>query len=162
MQGQAWLMGLGLGWGLALMPLVAQADAPSEPGLRATLHQLDHQLFDAFNRCASPAELDKHAAFFDPAVEFYHDSGGVTWSRETMLANTQRHACGRYTRQLVEASFGVSPVKDFGAITTGVHRFCQAGTQECAGEAQFLMVWRLQDGHWRVTRVMSFGHRPAQ
>ena len=155
-------MGLCLGWGMALTPVAAQAAPAGEPGLRETLYQLDRQLFDAFNQCASPTELDKHAAYFDPAVEFYHDTGGVTWSREAMIANTQRYACGRYTRQLVEASFEVSPVKDFGAITSGVHRFCQVATQDCAGEARFLMVWRLQNGQWRVTRVLSFGHRAVQ
>ena len=38
-------------------------------------------VFDAFNRCDRPGQLDRHAAYFDPSVEFYHDTGGVTWTR---------------------------------------------------------------------------------
>ena len=55
----------------------------------------------------------------------------------------------------------MSPVKDFGAIAQGVHRFCQVAGGRCEGEADFAMVWRLRDGQWQVTRVLSYGHRPS-
>jgi hypothetical protein len=42
-----------------------------------------------------------------------------------MLANTRRYACGHYIRQLVPGSLRVDPVKDFGAIAQGEHRFCR-------------------------------------
>ena len=146
---------------LAMAPAMASpADPPVDAAtLDATIAALDTDLFDAFNRCADPAQLVRHAAFFAPDVEFYHDTGGVTWTREAMLANTRTHACGHYTRSLVPGSLRVSPVKDFGAIATGVHRFCQAGAARCEGEADFAMVWRLRDGTWQVTRVLSYGHR---
>lgn len=145
---------------LAMAPAMASpADPPGDAAsLDATIAALDTDLFDAFNRCADPAQLARHAAFFAPDVEFYHDTGGVTWTREAMLANTRTHACGHYTRSLVPGSLRVSPVKDFGAIATGVHRFCQAGAARCEGEADFAMVWRLRDGEWQVTRVLSYGH----
>lgn len=129
--------------------------------LAATIAAQDAAVFDAFNRCADPAQLERHAGHFDEAVEFYHDTGGVTWTREAMLANTRQYACGRFTRELVPGSLVVHPVKDFGAISTGTHRFCQAGASTCDGIADFTMVWRLQDGQWRITRVLSYGHRAA-
>ena len=146
---------------LAMAPAAA---SPAEPPvdaatLDATIAALDGVLFDAFNRCADPAQLRAHARHFAPDVEFYHDTGGVTWTREAMLANTRTHACGRYARSLVPGSLRVSPIKDFGAIATGVHRFCQADATRCEGEADFAMVWRLRDGEWQVTRVLSYGHR---
>ena len=146
---------------LAMAPAMASpADPPVDAAtLDATIAALDGALFDAFNRCADPAQLRAHARHFAPDVEFYHDTGGVTWTREAMLANTRTHACGRYTRSLVPGSLRVSPIKDFGAIATGVHRFCQAGAARCEGEADFAMVWRLRDGEWQVTRVLSYGHR---
>jgi hypothetical protein len=57
------------------------------PDLQATIAGLDAALFDAFNRCADPAQRFA-CRVLDPAVEFYHDTGGVTWNREDMLANT--------------------------------------------------------------------------
>ena len=146
---------------LAMAPAMASpADPPVDAAtLDATIAALDGALFDAFNRCADPAQLRVHARYFAPDVEFYHDTGGVTWTREAMLANTRTHACGHYTRSLVPGSLRVSPIKDFGAIATGVHRFCQAGAARCEGEADFAMVWRLRDGEWQVTRVLSYGHR---
>ncbi len=145
---------------VAALPAAA-AGGDDDARLRETLHRLDRQVFDAFNRCADGDELAKHAAYFASDVEFYHDNGGVTWSRDAMIGNTRQHACGRYTRQLVEESFRVSPVKDFGAIATGVHRFCQSDTNQCEGEAEFAMVWRNTDGKWEITRVLSYGHRAA-
>lgn len=141
------------------LPVAAAATEAAD--LSGTIHALDSQLFDAFNQCASPAQLARHAAFFAPDVEFYHDNGGVTWNREAMIANTSKYACGNYTRELVEDTFHVSPIKGFGAISTGVHRFCQNATKACDGEADFVMVWRNTDGKWQVTRVLSFGHREA-
>ena len=147
---------------LAAAAMAASAATPEPPTLQATIAALDTAVFDAFNHCADPAQLQAHAAHFAPDVEFYHDTGGVTWTRDAMIANTAKYACGHYTRELVAGSLQVSPVKDFGAIEHGVHRFCQVGTDRCEGEADFTIVWRLRDGQWTITRVLSYGHRPSQ
>ncbi|HET6782312.1 MAG TPA: DUF4440 domain-containing protein, partial [Pseudoxanthomonas sp.] len=55
-------------------------------------------------------------------------------------------------------SLKVYPIKDFGAIAQGVHRFCQLDSSKCEGAADFAIVWRLHDGQWRITRVLSYGH----
>ncbi|MDH7452306.1 nuclear transport factor 2 family protein [Luteimonas composti] len=148
----------------AALVFTTGASAGGEPvaaSLHATIATLDGEVFDAFNRCADPAQLERHADHFDPAVEFYHDNGGVTWTREAMLDNTRRHACGRYTRQLVEGSLQVHPVAGFGAISQGRHRFCDSAGRACDGLADFTMVWRLHEGRWSITRVLSYGHRAA-
>jgi hypothetical protein len=119
---------------------------------------LDTQVFQAFNNCQNQHELDKHASYFSDDVEFYHDNGGVTWDRKTMISNTKKFACGNFTRKLISTSFKAYPVKAFGAITEGVHIFCQNKTQECEGQANFVMVWRNIDNKWVITRVLSYGH----
>ncbi|QHG88431.1 MULTISPECIES: nuclear transport factor 2 family protein [Xanthomonas] len=129
--------------------------------LRSTIAALDREVFDSFNRCADPAQLQKHAGYFDPAVEFYHDTGGVTWNRNAMLANTREHACGHYTRELIPETLKVYPVRDFGAISQGQHRFCDTATGKCEGLADFVMVWHVHDGQWTITRVLSYAHRSA-
>ena len=125
-----------------------------------TISALDTAVFDAFNSCSSPGQLQKHASYFAPDVEFYHDTGGVTWSRQEMLANTEKNACGNFRRELVPGTFKVFPIKDFGAIEQGSHRFCQFASGKCEGIADFVMVWRNQNGSWQITRVLSYGHRP--
>ncbi|HEU0153441.1 MAG TPA: nuclear transport factor 2 family protein [Arenimonas sp.] len=149
---------------LASAATASGAEVAPEPGqdpLYATLAALDAAVFDAFNRCSDSAQLEKHASYFDPDVEFYHDNGGVTWHRDEMLANTRAHVCGNFRRELVPGTLRVYPIKDFGAIAQGSHRFCPFATGICEGEADFTMVWRHRDGAWQLTRVLSYGHRPA-
>jgi Domain of unknown function (DUF4440) len=127
--------------------------------LYETVHALDQAVFAAFNTCAMPGQLAQHAAYFSESVEFYHDKGGVTWSRREMLANTEKYVCGHFSRELVPGSLRVYPIKDFGAIAQGVHRFCQFKSGACEGAAEFVMVWEQKAGQWQITRVLSFGHR---
>lgn len=148
-----------------LLPGIASsADAPApSPGesLHATVAAFDSAVFDAFNRCSDPAQLDRHAGYFAEDVEFYHDTGGVTWTRDQMLANTRKHVCGNFSRELVPGTLQVHPIKDFGAIAQGSHRFCQFASGKCEGMADFTMIWRHKDGVWQLTRVLSYGHRAA-
>ncbi|MBC7990647.1 MAG: nuclear transport factor 2 family protein, partial [Luteimonas sp.] len=60
--------------------------APSADPLLGTISALDTAVFDAFNHCDAPGRLQQHAGYFAPDVEFYHDKGGVTWTREAMIA----------------------------------------------------------------------------
>jgi hypothetical protein len=133
---------------------------PETPGpLFDRMAALDTQVFDAFNTCALPGQLQKHAEYFSEAVEFYHDTGGVTWNRKEMLANTERYVCGNFRRELIPGSLRVHPIKDYGAIAQGAHRFCQFKSGACEGAAEFLIVWRQEGGKWSITRVFSYGHR---
>lgn len=136
----------------------AEASRVADP-LDLAIAKLDHAVFDAFNKCADPEQLELHGSYFDKGVEFYHDTGGVTFSRKAMLANTEKNACGKYRRELVDSSLRVYPVKDFGAIETGRHRFCSMDGKKCDGQAEFTIVWRQDEDEWQVTRVLSYGHR---
>lgn len=144
-------------------PLAFGTDSSKPMGdeLFQQISRLDAETFDAFNHCSDPAQLQKHASYFDADVEFYHDTGGVTWTRDAMLANTAKYACGNFTRELVPDSLRVYPIKDFGAIAQGAHRFCQIASGQCEGMADFAIVWRNQGGKWEITRVLSYGHRAS-
>ena len=137
------------------------AKTPADESLHATIAALDSAVFDAFNRCNDPGQLERHARYFAEDVEFYHDTGGVTWTRDEMLANTKKYVCGNFSRELVPGTLQVHPIKDFGAISQGSHRFCQFASGKCEGAADFTMIWRHEDGAWQLTRVLSYGHRPA-
>ena len=153
---------LGLFAGCSTHSSSPDSAAPATPGpLFDKIAALDAEVFDAFNACAVPGQLQKHAEYFSEAVEFYHDTGGVTWNRKDMLANTEKYACGNYRRELVSGSLRVYPIRDFGAVAQGVHRFCQFKSGACEGAAEFLIVWRQEGGKWSITRVLSYGHRPT-
>lgn len=129
--------------------------------LSRTVAALDAAVFEAFNACSVPVQLERHASFFAPDVEFYHDAAGVTWSRGEVIENTRRHACGKYRRELVSGTLKVFPIRGFGAIEQGTHRFCRLDDGKCDGKAEFVIVWEERDGTWRITRVLSYGHRPG-
>ena len=144
----------------AALVAVASAQTPTI-SLEQEIANRDREFFDSFNRCDQPGELEKHAAFLDPKLEFYHDLGGVSWTAEAYLDGVRKNVCGKFARELVPGTMKVFPLKDFGALSTGVHRFCHFDTGRCEGEADFAIVWRLNDDRksWTITRVLSYGHR---
>jgi len=146
-------------WAALILAWASAAHAADDANLTATIAKLDSEMFNAFNSCDKPGQLDKYASYFDTNVEFYHDNGGVTWTRDVMIAQTAKNVCGHFRRELVPGTLKVAPVKDFGAIATGSHTFCQFDSRQCEGIAEFTIIWRLRDGAWQATRVLSYGHR---
>ncbi len=145
---------------LAALSASVAATAQTMPGvnddaaLSATIAALDIKVFDAYNRC----DLATFGSYFSPTVEFYHDKGGATFDRATVVANTRKYICHKVRRELIAGTLHVFSIKGFGAIAEGEHRFCQIGG-ECEGAAKFLMVWRKIGAKWQITRVISYGHR---
>lgn len=148
------LMSLALG---LCGPIIASAEeGTDEAALTQTITALDAKVFDAYNRC----DLTTFSTYFSPTVEFYHDKGGATFDRETVVANTRKYICHKVRRELIPASLKVYPIKDFGAIEEGEHRFCELASGQCEGSAKFLMIWEhTKNGPWQMTRVVSYGHR---
>jgi hypothetical protein len=138
------------------------AHAVPEADLKATITALDTAAFAAFNDCSAPGQLDAYASYFAPDVEFYHDLGGVTWTRDAMIAQTRQNVCGKFQRELVPGTLQVWPIKAYGALARGEHQFChfKAGgaTHPCEGRAEFTILWRQQGAAWVMTRVFSYGH----
>ena len=156
--GAATLLGSAVSFASSTQPA---ADHPAYE-LATVISALDGAVFDAFNNCSSPGQLERHATYFAPDVEFYHDTGGVTWNRQDMIANTKKYVCGNFRRELIPGTLKVFPIKDFGAIEQGTHRFCQFKTGTCEGMADFVIIWRLKDGEWQITLVLSYGHRAIE
>lgn len=120
---------------------------------------MDSLLFNAsFVSC--DAELAN--SMFTEDVEFYHDQTGFQSSEQTR-ENTRRltESCPRergITRTLAEGSLQVYPIQGYGAIQTGTQRFEERGASTST-VAQFVHLWKKQDGEWKLARVMSFDHR---
>lgn len=141
---------------LASTLLCQQSVLAAEPSLQETILQLDKQLFDAFNQ----RDIETSKALLDKNVEFYHDTGGLADYEQTIANLTRLFAnAGDLTRELVPGSTEVYPIKDFGAIQTGQHRFCHTeNSKPDCGVFKFLHVWKLQQERWTVVRVVSYGH----
>jgi len=110
--------------------------------LTRTISALDAKVFDAYNRC----DLDAFADYFAPDVEFYHDKGGLTRDRATVVENTCKYICHKVRRELIAGTLKVYPIKDCDAIEEGEHRFCQLDSGKCEGVAKFLMIWEHANG----------------
>lgn len=152
-------LGLLAGLVLAAAPGASLAGGalPATDPLYQKILALDTEMFEAFNTCTDPAKLAKHESFFVKELEFYHDDGGASFTRDDYMKGVKDNVCGKFHRELVLDTFRVWPISKFGAISQGTHRFCHSATT-CEGIGQFTMVWRLKDGEWQVTRAMSYDH----
>jgi len=121
--------------------------------LTETVRRLDASLFNAYNGC----DLEKFGSFFPEHLEFYHDqSGGGPMTREQLVAAIKQNICGKVHRELV--SIEVFPMKNYGALETGVHRFSHPGIDNDQGDAKFVQLWKYEDGRWWLTVVISYDH----
>lgn len=146
--------------GLVLALASFGAQSPTEksapPELFETIVRADRAMFDAFNA----HDVDLLMSMFSDDLEFYHDKGGFTNRLQTregfakMFGNSPD-----IRRNLVAGSLHVYPIKDFGAIEIGTHRFCHTenGKDDC-GNFPFVMIWKKSGDSWKVSRVISYGH----
>jgi hypothetical protein len=132
-----------------------QGLSPADP-LYKTIAALDATLFDAYNRC----DLDKLGSMVAPDLEFYHDQTGLALGRQSLVDGVRNNICGKVHRELVPGSLEIYPIKGYGAVEIGIHRFTHPNHPEgdIMGEAKFIHVWQLKDGVWLVKRVLSFDH----
>jgi len=139
----------------------SEAKGPRE--LSERIAALDAAMFDAYNRC----DIDKVGTFFTEDLEFYHEKGGLTLTRDASLAIMKKNLCagGGYhlRRELVEGSMEVRAINNYGAVQTGEHRFylTQKGQKEALdGIGKFVVLWRKTGDEWKISRVISYGFRP--
>ncbi|MBA2586234.1 MAG: nuclear transport factor 2 family protein [Chthoniobacterales bacterium] len=133
-----------------------QKATPESRELFELIARMDSAMFEALNA----HDAEKLMSMFTEDLEFYHDKGGVTNYQQTaenfkkMFANNPG-----IRRDLVQGSLEVYPLKDYGAIEIGTHRFChqENGKDDC-GSFKFVMVWRNTGNSWKVSRVISYGH----
>jgi uncharacterized protein DUF4440 len=148
----------------ALALFFSSASAQAKP-TRATDDTLFRQIaasdsafFDAYNNC----ELSKMKAYFTSDVEFYHDQSGLS-HLPRLMSDLRTNICGKVHRDPVPGTLEVYPLKGYGAVASGLHRFCDSRKyRTCAegtsGVAKFVTLWRQQNGKWRMSRVISYDH----
>src|SRR4051794_40671903 len=166
---------------LVLLPAALAAPAPQptavsipdQPELTRQIEKADAELFKLFFE--GPCDTARFRSMITDDVEFYHDKGGFNVRKpqdfvgqfEDRCRKLADSASWRQRRELVASSLHVDPIPGWGAMEIGDHVFYERrgvdGAWKLVGKASFAMVWVLgSDGKWRVSRVLSYAHHPAE
>lgn len=137
---------------------LAQNNLPSRSpkSLYDQIQKADSTAFAALNT----HNVDQLMSYFTKDVEFYNDGGGLTTYDQTGLNfATMFKGTPDIRRELVKGTLEVYPLKGYGAIAIGTHRFChqEQGREEC-GSFKFTTIWQQKQGTWKMSRVVSYGH----
>ena len=130
--------------------------APTSRELYSEIAKQDSLMFVAFNT----QDMVKFKSMFTDDLEWFQDNGGLL-SYLTVFTNfgNMFKQENKLTRELVPGSLEVYPIKDYGAIEIGMHRFrhMENGKEE-VGTFKFVMIWQKKDDSWRISRVISYDH----
>jgi len=139
----------------SICPQASRAQfTPDDKALYDTILHQDSLFFGAYNTCT--VNLDKYGAFYADNLEFYHDKGGFSTSKQDVIAATKKNICGKVTRELVPGSVEVYPIANFGAIEIGFHKFHNNQEPNAPSRpGRFVMVWQHTGDTWKITRVIS-------
>jgi len=140
-----------------LFTSISIAQVAKTSKLHLTLKAKDSLFFEeGFNKC----DLDIIEKLTSEDFEFYHDIGGTDTTKASFMASIKDGLCQSGTnttrRELVENSLEVYPLHNknilYGAIQRGIHRFFDT-------EAKFTHLWLLENGEWKISRVLSYDHQ---
>lgn len=136
--------------------LVAAQESARSGRLFDELARMDSELFEAaFVTC----DASRFRAMFTDDAEFYHDRTGAAVGEAVRTMKSCPRDNG-VTRTLVHGSLEVYPMQGYGAVQMGRHVFARKG-EPGSEEARFVHLWKLDNGVWRLARVLSFDHRPS-
>ena len=114
----------------------------------------------------------KNRHMFTADLEFYHDVTGVTHSADEFMAIINNNFCETnrkigLKRKVKEGSVQVFPLYNngvlYGAVQYGEHYFFEVNTnsEKRVGLAKFTHVWIIENGFWKMSRILSYDHKPA-
>ncbi|HSY29382.1 MAG TPA: serine hydrolase, partial [Burkholderiaceae bacterium] len=163
--GRCWLAQLLTLVALSLPSLPARAQVSNNSELFATLKSCDTRLFDVgYNM----HDIKPFEELISDNFEFYHDKGGETVGKAAFLDSIRNGIFNlryRARRELVPGSLVVYRLEKngtlYGAIQMGEHRFyaLEPGKPEYpTGHALFTHLWLLENGQWKLARILSYDH----
>ena len=130
--------------------------ATTQTALFNKIANLDSSLFAAYNS----KNLDLMKTYFTRDLEWYQDNGGLI-DYEKVFSNFQSIFNRDYDlkRNLIKESLEIHPIEGYGAIEIGKHQFkhIENGKLEI-GTFKFLMIWKNDNGNWKISRVISYDH----
>jgi len=125
---------------------------PSDIKLHNEIVKMDATYFNAYNTC----DMETQADLYDENIEFFHDKGGLATDKKELLKALKENICNKVTRTLIKGSIEVYPIKDYGAIQIGYHKFFNKEEPNAKYvPSKFIMVWKKEDNNWKITKVIS-------
>lgn len=145
----------------------ANAQNADEQATRIILHK-DSLFWQSYNHC----DTTNYNQYFTDDVEFYHDKGGITMGVEGLAMSMKKNLCSnndfRIRRESVKGTTKIYMLHNsgviYGAILSGDHVFyiLEKGKPErLDGLASFTHLWLLKEGVWKMARILSYDHGPA-
>lgn len=136
--------------------------------LSATILSKDSLFWMAYNSC----DTEKFGQFFTDDLEFYHDKGGITNGLKDLVGSFKNNLCSnenfRIRREAIAGTMKVFPLQKsdtiYGAILSGEHLFYiteKDKKERLSGKARFTHLWLLNNGVWKMSRILSYDHGPA-
>lgn len=133
-----------------------KAISKTQKDLHNKIALLDSALFTAYNS----KNLALMKTYFTNDLEWYQDNGGLI-DFDKVFINFQSIFNREYDlkRTLIKESLEVHPIQGYGAIEVGKHQFShiENGKLEI-GTFKFLMIWKNENGNWKISRVISYDH----
>ena len=112
----------------------------------------DKEYFDAYNTC----DMKTQASLYAEDLEFFHDKGGLSTSKQEVLTALEENICGKVTRTLIAGSIEVYPINNYGAIEIGYHKFYNNQEPNAISKpSKFIMLWKQEGEEWLISKVIS-------
>lgn len=156
---------------LAACTSTAIAQVSEDSDLFKALKRMDDIIFvGSFNQCNHGPMIELISDDF----EFYHDTAGLEASKSNFIATVKQNLCGdmvrKPIRKLVPGSLQVFPLYEngalYGAVQKGEHNFFireEGKPLRATSSARFTHLWMLEEGDWKLKRVLSYDHQdPAK
>lgn len=125
---------------------------PSDLKLHKEIVKMDSIFFNAYNTC----KVKVHKEILSEDLEFYHDKGGVSTSKQKVLEALEKNICNKVTRTLIKGSVEVYPIANYGAVQIGYHTFFNKQEPNAKQVAsKFITLWKKENNKWQITRVIS-------
>jgi len=152
---------------LAVIALAAATVAvPEGQALHDAIARRDAEFFELFFVGCDPKRV---AGMLTSDFEMYHDeeglvadgASGFVADYATRCQARQKPDAWRSRRGLVPGTMTVHRLNNYGAIEQGDHLFYERkgdGPEKKVGKARFTQVWKLEDGQWKLARVLSYDH----
>ncbi|MGB0892580.1 MAG: nuclear transport factor 2 family protein [Flavobacteriaceae bacterium] len=125
---------------------------PVDIDLHKQIVKMDSIYFTAYNTC----DIKTQAEIYDENIEFFHDKGGLATDKKKLLQSLKDNICNKVTRTLIKGSIEVYPIKDYGAIEIGYHKFFNKLEPNAKSiPSKFIVVWKKENNKWTMTKVIS-------
>ena len=140
----------------------------ADDGVIKTVSEKDAAFWTGYNAC----NYEQMGEFIADDIEFYHDKGGITLGKNSMVDSIRKNLCGnpnfRTRREAVPGTVKIYLLKNsnviYGAIIAGDHYFFNSydnKPEKREGIAKFMNMWILKDSAWKMSRILSYDHGPA-